>query len=122
MSYQDGFKTPVIALANAAVSSAADIAQIVGPTGKKGRIRSVSLVTTTATTAAASAINIGTVADPDAYGIIAVPITAIDTAIQLTKAQLAAILDLPADTVILISGGGEATAGALDIIMDIEWF
>lgn len=122
MSYSDGMKTPVIALANASVSTAADIAQIVGPVGKKGRIRSVSLVTTTATTDAASAINIGTVADPDAYGIIVVPITAIDTPIQLTKAQIDAFLTLPEDTLILFSGDGAATAGTLDIIIDVEWF
>jgi hypothetical protein len=122
MSYSDGIKTPVVALANASVSTAADIAQIVGPVGKKGRIRAVSIVTTTATTDAISNINIGTVADPDAYGVIAIPITAIDLAVQVTAAQLAAILDLPADTVILISGGGEATAGAVDLALDIEWF
>lgn len=123
MSYSDPFsRMSLVAHANAAVSTAADIFQFASPAGKKGRVIAASIVTTTATTDAAAEVLIGTVADPDTYATIAIPITAIDTAIQLTAAQLAAFVDLPADTVILVSGDGAATAGALDIILDIAWF
>jgi hypothetical protein len=121
MSYYNPIQMTLTALANAAVSAAADIVQFVSPTGKRGRILGVSIVTKVATTDAAAELRIGTVADPDAYGTIAIPITAVDTAIQLTQAQLDAFLELPADTVILISGDGAATAGSLDLAFTIGW-
>jgi hypothetical protein len=123
MSYSEPLMQTIVVHANAAISTAADIFQLVSPkVGKKGRILGVSIVLTTANTGAAGALNIGTVADPDAYGIISVPVTAIDLAVPVTAAQLAAILDLPADTVILISGGGEGTGGAIDLAITIGWF
>lgn len=124
MSYSDPIvRTPIVALANASVSSAADVAQVASPRpGMKGRVVGVSLVTKVATTVAASQLLLGTQADPDAYGTIDVPVTAIDTQISLTEAQIDAFSDLPADTVITLSGDGAATAGSLDIFMDIVWF
>jgi hypothetical protein len=123
MSYSDPIYQTIVAHANASVSTAADIFQLVSPVpGKQGKVVGVSIVTTTATTDAASTVNIGTVADPDAYGVVDVPIKAVDLAVPVTKEQIEAILPLPADTVILVSGGGEATAGAIDLALTIAWF
>ena len=108
--------------ANAAVSTAADIFQIVGPKGKKGRLVAASFATSTATTTAASAINIGTQADADSLGSFTIPVTAINTAIQPTQAQLDAISEFAADTVYCVSGDGAANAGALDISITIAWY
>ncbi len=122
-TYDSPLFQTLVAHANDAVSAAADIFQLASPSpGMKGRVLGISIVTTTATTVAAAELLLGTVADPDAYGTIAIPITAIDTQIALTKAQLAAILELPADTVLLLSGDGAATAGALDIALTIGWY
>jgi hypothetical protein len=123
MSYSDPFsRMTLVAAANAAVSTTADIFQFVSPAGKKGRIIAMSLVTKVATTGAAGALQIGIPGNTDLYGSIAVPVTVIDTKIPVTAAQLAAIADLPADTVITLDGDGGCDAGSLDIMIDISWF
>lgn len=122
-TYDSPLFQTIPAHADASVSTAADVFQLASPSpGMKGRVLGISIVTTTATTVAAAELLLGTVADPDAYGTIAIPITAIDTQIALTKVQIAAILELPADTVLLLSGDGAATAGALDIALTIGWY
>ena len=121
-SYDSPLYQTIVAKGNAAVSNAADIFQLASPEpGLTGRVVGISAVTTAATTGAAAELRIGTVADPGAYGALAVPATAVDTAIPFTRAVITAIEDLPADTVILISGDGAATAGALDLAFTIAW-
>lgn len=121
MAYDNPIYQTFTANANAAVSATADIFQISGPVGREGRIVAVSLATTTATTVAAAKIEIGTQSDADALGYVAVPITAINSAIQPTKAEINAIDNLEADTVYTVSGNGAATAGALDIAITVAW-
>ena len=122
MSYSDPIYMSYVAPANAAVSTEADIFSFIGPAGKTGRVVACSLVTTTATTAAAAALSIGIKGgDEDVIGQIAVPITAIDTKIPVSLTQIAALGQLAADTAYWLHGGGEATAGALDICLTIAW-
>jgi hypothetical protein len=108
--------------ANASVSTAADIFQLTSPVpGMVGRIVGVAIVTTTATTAAASAVRVGTVADPDAFAEFAVPVALIDTSVPITNALIRATEDITADTVVLVSGSGAATAGAIDLALTVAW-
>ena len=121
--YDHPIQQTIVAKSNAAISTLADIFQVASPVaGKKGRVVGISICTTVANTTAAGNILFGTVAATDAYGSIPVPITAIDTAVPVTKAQLAALLDLPADTLCLISGDGLGTAGVIDLAITIGWF
>lgn len=122
MSYSDPIHQSYTALNDAAVSSAADVFSIVGPKGKKGKVVGLSVVTKVATTVAVDALELGTQADPDAIGSFAIPITAINLAIQPTYAQLKAFAELAADTVYVLSGGGLATAGNLDITLTVAWY
>ena len=123
MTYDSPLYQTITAHANAAISTAADIFQLVSPVpGKSGKILGVSIVTTTANTTAAGNVLIGTVADPDAYATIEVPITAVDTAVPVTAADLQAMVTLPADTVVLVSGDGLGTNGAIDLAITIGWF
>ena len=122
MAYDKPIYQTFTANANASVSTAADVFQISGPVGKTGRVVAVSLATSTATTVAASALELGTQADADALGSIAVPITAINLGIQIGQTALDTISDLAADTVYTLRGNGAASAGALDIAVTVAWF
>jgi len=123
MSYGDPIYQTITAHANTAISTLADIFQFASPVpGKQGRVVGLSIVTTTANTSAAGNLLLGTVADTDAYGTIEVPVLAVDKAHAVTLAELVAIESLPADTVILLSGDGAGTGGAIDIALTIAWF
>jgi hypothetical protein len=121
--YDHPIQQTIVAKGNTAISTLADIFQVSSPVGgKKGRVVGMSICTTVANTGAAGNILFGTVADTDAYGSIPVPVTAIDKRVPVTKAQLAALLDLPANTLCLISGDGLGTGGAVDLAITIGWF
>lgn len=122
MGYSDPIYQSYTALNDGAVSTAADVFSIVGPKGKKGKVVALSVVTRVATTVAADALELGTQADADAIGSFAIPITAINLAIQPTYAQLKAFETLAADTPYVLSGGGLATAGNLDITLTVAWY
>lgn len=123
MSYSEPIYQTIVAPTNAALSTAADIFLSQGPVGKKGRIVHVSITMTTANTTAIGGLDFGTVADDDAYGTLNIASDQADnTAVVATKAQLAAFVTLPADTVFLISGDGLGTAGVADISVTIAWF
>jgi len=119
MSYANpttvGYRFPA-----ATLSSAAVIGRIQAPDGKKGRVVDVSLVTTTATTVAACTVTIGTGADADAYATQAVPVTAINLGVQGTTAVYNH--EIPEDTLVLVTAGGECTAGAGDVTVIIDWY
>ena len=109
-------------LENATISAAAVLLHLVGPAGKQGRIVDIGFVTTTATTGAATELRVGTVADPDAYAVLSVPIQAInavttDATVYLTGHNL-----MPAGTYFQVASDGGSTAGAGTIIVTIDWF
>lgn len=110
-----------------AIDTAADFGVIVGPKGKIGRLRSISTYITVATTVAASEIRVGTAADPDAYGIQAIPISAIGSVINTitdyTGDQTTGTDDrIPADTAVHFESDGGATAGDGHITVVIDWY
>ena len=122
MSYTNPIYQTIVAPANAALSTAADIFLGQGPVGKVGRIVHASMVMTTANTTAIAGLDIGTVADDDLYGTLNIASDQADnTAVVATVAQLAAFTVLPADTVFLISGDGLGTNGAADVSITIAW-
>jgi hypothetical protein len=51
-----------------------------------------------------------------------VPVSAAGAALQVSQTALNAAGDFLADTAYLIKGGGEATAGAADIVLTVGWF
>jgi hypothetical protein len=109
-------------LANASVSTAAAIGYIKGPAGMRGKILNLSFMTTTATTVAASTIMVGNDGDADSILTLDVPVAAAKLGTAIPREDLIALTDLSADTVYLVSGGGEATAGAGDVTLTVGWF
>ena len=123
MSYSEPIYQTIVAKGNTAISTLADIFQANSPVaGKKGRVVGISGCLTVANTTAIGNLLFGTVADTDAYGTIPVQIASVDTVVTVTKAQLKAISLLPADTLLLISGDGLGTNGAVDWAITIAWF
>jgi len=106
----------------ATLSSAATVGRLIGPSGKSGRLVDMAVVTTTATTDAATALSIGTEADTDAYGVLTIPVTAINLGVNGVSTAAATTATLPADTVVAIATDGGCTAGAGDILVTIDWY
>lgn len=104
----------------ASVVSAATIGRIMGPAKMQGRLVDISYVVTTGVTVAASNIRVGSAAATSAYGTLAVPIAAAD--LVGNGMVRGATADLPEDTAILVGSAGGATAGAVDILVVIDWF
>ena len=104
------------------LTSAAVLASIAGPAGRQGRIVGLSAAVTTGVTAAAATLAVGSPSDADAYATLTVPISAADSvangALFLTDDDNL----IPADSVVELSTGGEATAGAAGLTLIIAWF
>lgn len=104
----------------AALASAAQLATIAGPKGKRGRIESMVAIVTTGVTTAAGTVRIGTDADDDAYATLTVPVAAADAvANDMVKG---AVENIPADSIARIDAGGEPAASAADLIVTVVWF
>jgi hypothetical protein len=122
MSYSDPFIQTITVIGTSGLSTAGAIFSGQGPVGKTGRILQFSFAMTTANSGAAGGIDVGTIADDDAYGTLSsAAVQADNTAVVATAAQLAAMLDLPADTLFAVSGDGVGTAGVCDLSMTIGW-
>jgi len=109
--------------ANAGVSSAAVMYSIQGPAGMKGRVLGCVGRTTTGVTDAAGTINVypdGTTANSK-FATTA-PVQAAGLGFSATAAELAAAGELAADTTYDVYGGGEATAGAVDLDLVVGWY
>jgi hypothetical protein len=109
--------------ANSGVSSAAIMNSIKGPAGLKGRVLAMIGRVTTGVTAAAASVNIypdGTTEGSVFTGTV--PIAAAGLGFSATAAQVAAGLELAADTTYDVYGGGESTAGAVDLDVVIGWY
>ena len=106
--------------AAATISGAAVIGRFISPAGKKGRVVDIATIVTTGVTVAASTVQVGLTADPNAYATLTVPISAANAG-----ANGAVAVDqheIPADTVVDVYSGGECTAGACDINVTIAWY
>lgn len=107
-------------VAAATVSAAANLFSMAGPSGMRGRIESVTSIVTTGVTVAPATVRFGTDADDDAYGTHTIPVSAAD-AVASGYAQ-GVVENLAPDAVVRVDAGGEATAGAADLIVTVVWF
>lgn len=107
-------------VAAATLSAAANLLSLAGPAGKTGRIESAVALVTTGVTVADCTVQFGTDADADAYGTLNVPIAAAD---EIHSTLVNGVTEnIPADTLVRVDAGGEATAGAADLIITVVWF
>jgi hypothetical protein len=104
----------------ATLSTAGVIGRIQAPSGMKGVVVDVSCVTTTATTVAACTVDVGTSADPDAYGVQTIPVTAVNLGVNGFDDVFNH--EIPEGTLVEVSANGECTAGAGDITVIINWY
>ena len=104
----------------ASVIAAATLGRFIGPNGMVGRLLDVAYVVTTGVTVAASNIIVGSAGDTDAYGTLAVPVAAANAVGNGVTHGVTE--DLPADTVVLVGSAGGATAGAVDILVTVDWY
>lgn len=104
----------------ATVSSAAVVGRIVGPAGKKGVVVSVGSVVTTGVTDAAATVQIGSTTDPDAYGVHTMPISSANAVANNFTPVFNH--EAPADEAMLVTAGGESTAGAGDLLVGVNWY
>lgn len=122
MSYSNGIQASHTVIGMDLTGGAnVDIADLVGPNGMDGRVSEISFFITTAVTVAASSVDVGTTADPDGYATLAVPIQAIDTAVEAKLTDGALGNRIPADTPFEIGNAGGATAGVGNATVFIEW-
>lgn len=104
----------------ASVASAAVVGRIVGPAGKKGVVVSVGSVVTTGVTDAAGTVKIGSATDDDAYGVHTMPVSSANAVANSFTPVFNH--EAPADAVILVTAGGEPTAGAGDLLVGVNWY
>ncbi len=104
------------------ISTAGVKLHLVGPVGKQGRVVDIGFVTTTATTGAATELRVGTVADPDLYAKLSVPIQAVNTVTTDATLYTSSHNLMPASTYFEVASDGGSTAGAGTIILTINWF
>jgi len=93
-----------------------------GPLGHTGVLRSIGAVNTAGVTVAASSVTVGITGTTAKYGTLAVPISAINLGKNNATLTAADANLIAADSIVLISSGGGATAGAADITVVIDWF
>lgn len=105
----------------AVLTAAAVVGRFIGPKGKTGRVVNVSHVVTTGVTVAAASVTVGNngATTPVAH---TVPISAANAAVALAYASLQSKDALAADTLVEVATGGEATAGAADLIVTVDWY
>ncbi len=102
------------------LSAAAEIGRIYGVAGSKAEIVDVAVIETTDITVADCTVKIGSAADDNAYGTLTVPFAG--SVGDGVNGMVAGVADaVPADTEIVITAGGECTAGAGDVIVYVRW-
>jgi len=113
----------------ASVATGATQLGFVGPSGKVGRVIAMGYVVTTAVTVAAGHVLVGVVADTDKYADMTVAVASADAVgnsftdytddngDSSTASNL-----IPADTLVEITTGSEATAGVVSATVTIAWF
>lgn len=110
-------------IAAAAIDTAsADLLSVAGPAGMSGRVDSIVAVNTAAVTGAASLIRVGDDSDNDKFATLSVPVSA-DNAVTNNFTGLTTDDNLiPADSRVIISTDGGATAGDANLFVTISWF
>lgn len=113
------------------VSAAAVIGRIAGPAGKVGRVRGIEFLVTTGVTVAAALVSVG-VNGATLPASISIPVTAVNLGGGQTAAEIKAAgaeevvgvndVELTADTTIEVASDGGSTAGAVDLIVKVDWF
>lgn len=108
----------------AALASAGVVGRFQGPAGLSGRVRGFEYLVTTDVTTAPSTVTIDTNAGVATPFASSVPVATANEGGAATRAELYAQGEqlLPADTVVEVQVGGEAAAGAADLIVTVDWF
>lgn len=120
MGYSNGLQKSKT-LHAAVISAAAEIGRMAPPLpGKAGRLRGVAAVVTTGVTVAAGTVKFGHATDDDAYGTLTIAISAAG-AIS-TSFVRGVEHEVKPDEALIVTAGGEPTAGAADIEFDVEWY
>lgn len=104
------------------VTSAADLLNISGPKGLEGRLQAIMTVVTTDITVAASDIDVGDGTTGDKYGSLVLPISVADAIANDPTIKTSDAVPIPADSLVVISTDGDATVGAVNITVVIDWF
>lgn len=100
----------------------ANLLSVAGPEGLQGRLESIVAVNTTGVTGAASAVEIGDGTTTDLFGSLEVPISSADAVANTTVVSTLDETLIPADSRVVISTDGAATAGDANIFVTIAWF
>ena len=109
-------------LAASAIDTAGTKLSVVGPAGTKGRLVSIGSVVVNDVTVAASTVNVGITGTLAKYGTLSVPISSAAAVANAATISTSDSNEMPADTAVLISAGGEATAGDADLTVTIAWY
>ena len=116
--FYDNPDRTILHLDAAAIATGGDLATIVGPAGKRGRVTRLDVVTTTAFTVADSVLSLDTVtpslATPPS---LTLPFTG--SAINDDQRSFS---ELPADSPVQLASDGGSTAGAGSIELQIDWY
>lgn len=103
------------------LSAAAEIGRLIGPAGKAGRLIDIACIQTTDVTVADTTIQLGDGVDADAYGTLTVPFA--DGVGDGANGMVRGVdHEIAPDTEVVITAGGECTAGAGDVLVTIEWY
>lgn len=105
----------------ATLSSAAELATFVGPSGRKGRVVGMEALVTTAVTTAAAVVTVNNLGDTIEAASLTVPVGAADTFANAPTLGTDDTL-LPADTAFTIDVDGAPAAGAANLTVTIAWF
>ena len=106
----------------ASVASEGDLLKIAGPSGLEGRLTSISTVVTTGVTTSDSDIDVGDGTTGDKYGSLVVPVSANNAIANKPTIRTGDSIPIPADSLVVISTDGAAAAGAVNVVVVIDWF
>lgn len=132
----DNPETVTYRFAAASLASTGVIGRFIGPTGKIGRLSSMTWIYTTATTVTAPVVQLGTATTAAKVLQKTLAVASVNTGGSLTAAELKAAQDtqvtqsvaeanaerFPADTVAQLNVSTAASAGAADITIVVDWY
>lgn len=123
--FYDNPERTLIHLDAQTLSAAADVASVIGPAGKVGRVSRLGVGVTTAFTVADTVLSLDTVTPSlAAPPTLTIPFTgsAIGDNVEATRAALNSFTELPADTLLQLATDGGSTAGAGSVTLQIDWY
>jgi len=121
-TYDNPVRIPYQIDAAAIDTANSNLLSVAGPKGMTGRLAGIIAVNTTAVTVAAAAVNVGDGSTDDLYGSLSVPVSAVNTVANDYVDSTTDANQMPADTRVVISLDGGATAGDANLIVLIDWF